>query len=156
MVSEKLSPCWGWPRKGPSSWITWYVSHTLTSTGRTRDSPAKWRWLQTSSIGSLNHSYLQAIYNACQGESTKKRQLLWHLLDNILTDIVGDTGLKEYHARRAMPKRRKERTVRPGHQDDDSFPSADLFRIYFPTEATVESSRGGRSVSREHCGLGYR
>ncbi|KAL2754686.1 hypothetical protein ACRALDRAFT_1063472 [Sodiomyces alcalophilus JCM 7366] len=83
----------------------------------------------TSSLGSLDHSYLQAIYNACQG----------------------DTGLKEYQVRQAMPRRRKGKENRPGHQDEGSSSLTDIFRIYFPTEATVENSRGGRSAAGTIC-----
>ncbi|KAK2007044.1 ubiquitin interaction domain-containing protein, partial [Colletotrichum eremochloae] len=79
-----------------------------------------------SSLGSLNHTYLKAIYYACQG----------------------DSGMKEYDARQSKMTRSK--AAKAGLDDsrqvgNEPFQLQRHFRIYFPTENTVSSSRGGRS-----------
>ncbi|KAK1968108.1 ubiquitin interaction domain-containing protein [Colletotrichum sublineola] len=79
-----------------------------------------------SSLGSLNHTYLKAIYYACQG----------------------DSGMKEYDARQSKTTRSK--AAKAGLDDsrqvgNEPFQLQRHFRIYFPTENTVSSSRGGRS-----------
>ncbi|KZL82279.1 ubiquitin interaction domain-containing protein, partial [Colletotrichum incanum] len=79
-----------------------------------------------SSLGSLNHAYLTAIYYACQG----------------------DSGMKEYEARQS--KTIKSRAAKAGLDgsrlvDNEPLQWQRHFRIYFPTEKTVSSSRGGRS-----------
>ncbi|ROT38834.1 phospholipase D/nuclease [Sodiomyces alkalinus F11] len=104
------------------------LGKAVTSLGLATERPVIVDYV-TSSLGSLNHSYLESIYNACQG----------------------DTGMKEYEARQPMSRRRKGEENSAGHQDEDSSPLADLFRIYFPTESTIASSRGGRSASGTIC-----
>ncbi|KAK1974850.1 ubiquitin interaction domain-containing protein [Colletotrichum cereale] len=85
-----------------------------------------------SSLGSLNHAYLTAIYYACQG----------------------DLGTKEYDARQSRTTRSK--AAKAG-LDGSRLVGNELlqlqrhFRIYFPTENTVSSSRGGRSSAGTIC-----
>ncbi|KAK2039736.1 ubiquitin interaction domain-containing protein [Colletotrichum somersetense] len=79
-----------------------------------------------SSLGSLNHAYLKAIYYACQG----------------------DSGMKDYGARQSKPTRSK--AVKAGLDGSKLVDNGPLhlqrhFRIYFPSENTVSLSRGGRS-----------
>ncbi|KAK2024387.1 ubiquitin interaction domain-containing protein [Colletotrichum zoysiae] len=79
-----------------------------------------------SSLGSLNHAYLKAIYYACQG----------------------DSGMKEYGARQSKPTRSKAaKAGLDGSRlvDNEPLHLQRHFRIYFPTENTVSLSRGGRS-----------
>ncbi|KAK2000525.1 ubiquitin interaction domain-containing protein [Colletotrichum falcatum] len=85
-----------------------------------------------SSLGSLNYAYLKALYYACQG----------------------DPGMKEYDARQSKPSRSK--VAKPSPDDSRLAGNEPLqlqrhFRIYFPTENTVSSSRGGRSSAGTIC-----
>ncbi|EFQ28660.1 ubiquitin interaction domain-containing protein [Colletotrichum graminicola M1.001] len=85
-----------------------------------------------SSLGSLNDASLKAIYYACQG----------------------DSGMKEYDARKPKPARSK--AAKAGLDGSRPVFNEPLqlqrhFRIYFPTEHTVSSSRGGRSSAGTIC-----
>ncbi|KAK1487035.1 ubiquitin interaction domain-containing protein [Colletotrichum tamarilloi] len=87
-----------------------------------------------SSLGSLNHGFLTMIYYACQG----------------------DSGMKEYEARQSkMTKSKAAKTglggSRPVDIDKEPLQLQHHFRIYFPTEKTVSSSRGGRSSAGTIC-----
>ncbi|KAF7517421.1 hypothetical protein G7054_g13826 [Neopestalotiopsis clavispora] len=74
-----------------------------------------------SSLGSVNHDLLTAIYYAAQGND----------------------GLKEYNERSARGKRAKAISVKAALGRIN-----DCLRIYFPSHDTVERSRGGTKVSR--------
>ncbi|KAK0370912.1 ubiquitin interaction domain-containing protein [Colletotrichum limetticola] len=87
-----------------------------------------------SSLGSLNYGFLTMIYYACQG----------------------DSGMKEYEARQSkMTKSKAAKTglggSRPVDIDKEPLQLQHHFRIYFPTEKTVSSSRGGRSSAGTIC-----
>jgi hypothetical protein len=73
--------------------------------------------LVCASLGAINMSLIEAIYNACQG----------------------DNGMKEYNAR--TTKKPAARPTAPSQTLKDHF------RIYFPTEQTVASTRGGRGAT---------
>ncbi|KAG7051500.1 ubiquitin interaction domain-containing protein, partial [Colletotrichum scovillei] len=87
-----------------------------------------------SSLGSLNHGFLTTIYYACQG----------------------DSGMKEYEARQSKTTKSKAAKTglggsRPVDIDKEPLQLQHHFRIYFPTEKTVSSSRGGRSSAGTIC-----
>jgi hypothetical protein len=73
-----------------------------------------------SSLGSVNHDLITAIYYAAQG----------------------DNGLKEYHERTARGKKAKTSSTEAALGKIN-----DHFRIYFPSRDTVDQSRGGKQVS---------
>ncbi|KAL2879607.1 hypothetical protein SGCOL_004936 [Colletotrichum sp. CLE4] len=90
-----------------------------------------------SSLGSLNHGFLTTIYYACQA----------------LALLAGDSGMKEYEARQSKATKNKAAKTglvasRPVDIDKEPLQLQHHFRIYFPTEKTVSSSRGGRSSVR--------
>lgn len=69
--------------------------------------------------------------------------------------LVGDSGMKEYEARQSKSTRSKAGRSGPSASRTIAAEAVDLqhhFRIYFPTEKTVSSSRGGRSVSMSRPG----
>ncbi|KAH0426867.1 tyrosyl-dna phosphodiesterase domain-containing protein [Colletotrichum camelliae] len=107
------------------------LGNTVRSLGLATDYPVDVDYV-ASSLGSLNHGYLTAIYNACQG----------------------DSGMKEYEARQSKSTRGKAGRSGPSDSRPITTEAADLhhhFRIYFPTEKTVSSSRGGRSAAGTIC-----
>ncbi|KAB5570054.1 tyrosyl-DNA phosphodiesterase-domain-containing protein [Coniochaeta sp. 2T2.1] len=73
----------------------------------------------TSSLGAMTYDFLQMIYGACQG----------------------DSGLQEYEARTA-PKSRKTADVAAVAERLQKLRSH--MRVYFPSETTIDQSRGGR------------
>ncbi|KDN68412.1 putative ubiquitin interaction domain-containing protein [Colletotrichum sublineola] len=67
---------------------------------------------------------------------------------NVPRPLAGDSGMKEYDARQSKTTRSK--AAKAGLDDsrqvgNEPFQLQRHFRIYFPTENTVSSSRGGRS-----------
>ncbi|KAJ3946448.1 hypothetical protein N0V92_013390 [Colletotrichum tropicale] len=107
------------------------LGNTARSLGLATDYPVDVDYV-ASSLGSLNHGYLTAIYNACQG----------------------DSGMKEYEARQSKSTRSKAGRSGPSGPRTITAEAVDLqhhFRIYFPTEKTVSSSRGGRSAAGTIC-----
>ncbi|KAF4835315.1 Tyrosyl-DNA phosphodiesterase 1 [Colletotrichum siamense] len=107
------------------------LGNTARSLGLATDYPVDVDYV-ASSLGSLNHGYLTAIYNACQG----------------------DSGMKEYEARQSKSTRSKAGRSGPSASRTIAAEAVDLqhhFRIYFPTEKTVSSSRGGRSAAGTIC-----
>lgn len=71
---------------------------------------------QCSAIGAVKRDLLQALYNACQG----------------------DSGLKEYEARTGKGKS-KDTSSQSDVLDE-------RIRVYFPSSDTVAQSRGGTDV----------
>ncbi|KXH63020.1 ubiquitin interaction domain-containing protein [Colletotrichum salicis] len=93
-----------------------------------------------SSLGSLNHGFLTTIYYACQA----------------LALLAGDSGMKEYEARQSKTTKNKAAKTglggsRPVDIDKEPLQLQHHFRIYFPSEKTVSSSRGGRSSAGTIC-----
>ena len=78
--------------------------------------------MQTSSLGAVTFDFLQMMYNACQG----------------------DSGLKEYDIRTA-PKAKKAADAAAVVQRLDAL--RNHVRVYFPSEDTIQQSRGGKDVS---------
>ncbi|KAM3508241.1 hypothetical protein MY10362_001301 [Beauveria mimosiformis] len=74
-----------------------------------------------ASLGSINYDFVNAIYNACQG----------------------DDGMQEYNAR--VGRKLKGKEMRPTGR------LRDQFRIYFPTDRTVAESKGGRQSAGTIC-----
>ncbi|ETS75668.1 hypothetical protein PFICI_12612 [Pestalotiopsis fici W106-1] len=77
-----------------------------------------------SSLGSVNHDLLTAIYYAAQGND----------------------GLKEYNERSARGKRAKAISIKAALGKIN-----DQLRIYFPSQETVERSRGGTESAGSIC-----
>ncbi|CCF32689.1 ubiquitin interaction domain-containing protein [Colletotrichum higginsianum] len=107
------------------------LGSTVRSLGLATEEPVNIDYV-ASSLGSLTHDYLTAIYHACQG----------------------DSGMKEYEARQSKPTRNK--AAKAGLAGSRPLGEGTLqwqhhFRIYFPTEKTVSSSRGGRSSAGTIC-----
>uniref|UniRef100_A0A8H7KEB2 PLD phosphodiesterase domain-containing protein n=1 Tax=Bionectria ochroleuca TaxID=29856 RepID=A0A8H7KEB2_BIOOC len=75
----------------------------------------------SASLGSLTSDLITSIYNACQG----------------------DNGMKEYNARGTR------KPAGASHSTPQLL--RDHFRIYFPTEATVVNTRGGRGAAGTIC-----
>ncbi|KAB5558681.1 tyrosyl-DNA phosphodiesterase-domain-containing protein [Coniochaeta sp. 2T2.1] len=73
----------------------------------------------TSSLGAMTYDFLQMIYGACQG----------------------DSGLQEYEARTA-PKSKKTADAAAAAERLQKLRSH--LRVYFPSETTIDQSRGGR------------
>ncbi|KAF4458202.1 Tyrosyl-DNA phosphodiesterase 1 [Fusarium austroafricanum] len=78
-----------------------------------------------ASLGSLNYDLVGAMYNACQG----------------------DDGLAEYKSRIG----RKGAAAKNKASNPWQEKLKDRFRIYFPTDETVASSRGGRNAAGTIC-----
>ncbi|CAG9941949.1 unnamed protein product [Clonostachys rosea f. rosea IK726] len=83
--------------------------------------PANVGTCQSASLGSLTSDLITSIYNACQG----------------------DNGMKEYNARGTR------KPAGASHSTPQLL--RDHFRIYFPTEATVVNTRGGRGAAGTIC-----
>ncbi|KXH36046.1 ubiquitin interaction domain-containing protein [Colletotrichum simmondsii] len=70
--------------------------------------------------------------------------------------VVRDSGMKEYEARQSKTTKSKAAKTglggsRPVDIDKEPLQLQHHFRIYFPTEKTVSSSRGGRSSAGTIC-----
>ncbi|RDA83546.1 hypothetical protein CP533_3303 [Ophiocordyceps camponoti-saundersi (nom. inval.)] len=78
----------------------------------------------SASLGNLKCGFVEALYNACQG----------------------DDGMKEYRQRTAAKPTRK-----PDDKPRDWQQLKDRIRIYFPTNQTVSDSRGGRRAGGTIC-----
>ncbi|KAF6813493.1 tyrosyl-dna phosphodiesterase domain-containing protein [Colletotrichum plurivorum] len=107
------------------------LGSTVRSLGLATDRPVDIDYV-ASSLGSLSHSYLKAIYNACQG----------------------DSGMKEFEARQSRSNRSNAKgtgVVNSRTADTKSTDLEDHFRIYFPSEETILGSRGGRSAAGTIC-----
>ncbi|CAH0016539.1 unnamed protein product [Clonostachys rhizophaga] len=118
-----------WPRQcGVQPWARYHISdrgrQCCTSTPEHHvivQVPANVGTCQSASLGSLTSDLITSIYNACQG----------------------DNGMKEYNARG---------TRKPaGASHSTPRLLRDHFRIYFPTEATVVNTLGGRGAAGTIC-----
>ncbi|KAL5931997.1 hypothetical protein ACKVV1_003986 [Pyricularia oryzae] len=99
------------------------LGRAIQNLGLATDEPVEIDFV-ASSMGALKYGYLLALYNAFQG----------------------DSGLKDYQSRASKTKTSKE--------DAASAQQAklrDFFRIYFPSLATVEASRGGTRSAGTLC-----
>ncbi|PFH59332.1 hypothetical protein XA68_12509 [Ophiocordyceps unilateralis] len=83
--------------------------------------------MASASLGYLKCGFVEALYNACQG----------------------DDGMKEYSQRAATKSTRKpdDKHSRPRHWQQ----LKDRIRIYFPTNQTVSDSRGGKAAAGTIC-----
>ncbi|KAL0931608.1 tyrosyl-dna phosphodiesterase domain-containing protein [Colletotrichum truncatum] len=120
-----------WRHTGQSTLGYCGLGSTVRSLGLATESAVEVDYV-ASSLGSLNHGYLIAIYNACQG----------------------DSGMKEYESRQHKPTKSNARQASLVSFKTANIEPVDLqryFRIYFPTEKTVLRSRGGKSAAGTIC-----
>ncbi|TLD22890.1 hypothetical protein PspLS_07232, partial [Pyricularia sp. CBS 133598] len=99
------------------------LGRAIQKLGLATDEPVEIDFV-ASSMGSLKYGYLAALYNAFQG----------------------DSGLKDYQSRAAKTKMSKEDAALTQKEK-----LRDCFRIYFPSLATVEASRGGTRSAGTLC-----
>lgn len=98
---------------------------------------------QCSSVGSLTKDLLTAMYNACQGQSPRTYHSLWDMGSALIRSACsGDSGILEYNSRNNRPKKGKGSAP----LELGTSPFQRHFRVYFPSDETVQQSRGGPNV----------
>ncbi|KAF3353995.1 hypothetical protein VdG1_00252 [Verticillium dahliae VDG1] len=102
------------------------LSRAVHSMGLSTDKPISVDYV-TSSLGSIDNSFIKTIYTACQG------------LNNGQKDGVD------------QPSRRNTKTALAATATDSDKALGAKMRIYFPTEDTVAKSRGGKAAGGTIC-----